>query len=178
MRFRWPMPDHPPSVPGSNVAQGTSGDGEAWMALIGLRITDNGFKVYEHPAVQQTPISPLEERPSLPTLRTIPTIPRLFGVQSGQIGTAVGGMAATNHGPMDTTGQGSKGSIQTMLANQARQQGDHRHEADEALWTLTSSLRNVAMETEDRTQWYVKKKKKKKKKVRILPNNLSEWMDD
>ena len=50
---------------------------------------------------------------------------------------------------------GSKPSIETLVANQGVRTKELPEVSRDALWTLTSSLRNATLETDDRQQWYV-----------------------
>ena len=58
------------------------------------------------------------------------------------------------HGNHNRPGlQGSKPTIQTLITNQGTLVKEPLELSRDALWTLTSSLRNATLETDDRKQW-------------------------
>ncbi|KAG0265998.1 Protein MMS22-like [Mortierella polycephala] len=146
------------ATPGTHVSFGSEEETVLNMRL-GLRVMDGGTAVYE---VKPQPkvIDQANDR-SLATARGMTgTIPRLFGMQSEQ-GSAQGIFGANGNltGPSrkppatDAGAQGTKTSIGTLFANQVIKQKTPQHLSKEALLTLTSSLRNVALEAESRKQW-------------------------
>ncbi|KAG0007130.1 hypothetical protein BGZ65_005279 [Modicella reniformis] len=151
LRFKWPIQasDNATQIPVGNGAQMSTGDGDPSFALLELRVIDNGLKIYD--SSDNNRVSPAKGSAN---------IQHLFGIQQGRSGIVPGvpnanRVAAIAHGPTDAAKKDSstKTSIQTLLSNLALKQQDRHHYADEALRTLISSLRNVALETEDRTQW-------------------------
>ncbi|KAG0054773.1 hypothetical protein BGZ83_010449 [Gryganskiella cystojenkinii] len=60
------------------------------------------------------------------------------------------GSLLTQNGPPSV---GSKPTIQTLVANQGVRIKEQSEVSRDALWTLTSSLRNATLETDDRKQW-------------------------
>ncbi|KAF9190614.1 hypothetical protein BGZ50_000158 [Haplosporangium sp. Z 11] len=146
------------AIPDTHVSFG-SGEETVLNMRLGLRVVDSGTTVYE--IKPQPKVMDQANDRSLATARGMTgTIPRLFGMQSEQSSAqetfgANGIISGPSRKPpvTDAGAQGTKASIGSLFANQIIKQKTPQDLSREALLTLTSSLRNVALEAESRKQW-------------------------
>ncbi|KAF9207675.1 hypothetical protein BGZ49_010784 [Haplosporangium sp. Z 27] len=164
LRFKWPIRQEYAT---SARPTSTPKDDESLY----LRVTDYGHTVYEYDdgklSDTVTPgklhLQVASDNSSTATRATPGTISRLFAIQSDKSQPQEGsadtrsseniGVPSASNSPRVASGNTTKLSIQTLFANQAVKQRGLSQRSIEALRTLTSSLRNVALEAEDRKQW-------------------------
>ncbi|KAG0364200.1 hypothetical protein BGZ54_007750 [Gamsiella multidivaricata] len=171
LRFDWLSQNRVharPAVPGAGL-RALSKDGEESSAYFGLRVMDAGSIIYEYfDQDKEAPTTTLTKQLALEVAneRFLPasrsptaTIPQLFSIQPGSNGSTTKGQSTDSISttarvpPSTLTTPPSRSSVQTLFGNQLDKQKDTFDHCKEALRTLTSSLRNVALEAEDRKQW-------------------------
>ncbi|KAG0216098.1 hypothetical protein BGX28_005994 [Mortierella sp. GBA30] len=121
-------------------------------SCLGIQVVDGGTTVYGDAIGDELrSVSDNSER-NLSTFheKGNETIPRHLYRRLDETNIAV-----RNHGDSSVAvAQGKTGlSIQTLFAKQTSKQQTPQERSDEALWILTSSLRNTAIESEDRRHW-------------------------
>ncbi|KAF9438363.1 hypothetical protein BGZ76_008393 [Entomortierella beljakovae] len=135
-------------------------DEESSYGLLEVRVTDYGMTIYDHNdregalgTVSSTkqPIEPILNKSHLNNRTPSGTIPRLFSMQSDQSSHSKGELESTST-LGSVAAQNQKSSIQSHFSNQIAVQKSSSYRSKEALRTLTSSLRNVALEAENRKE--------------------------
>ncbi|KAG0300822.1 hypothetical protein BGZ98_008843 [Dissophora globulifera] len=170
--------EHAAITPPATGIDGLSGENSDTNARLGLRISDGGTTVYEsesvhHPKHLLTAVSAAGQQPQINStgIRVDLTAgasqvsagatTQVIGIQAGQIitsrNTTFSGHPTSALGASGTNGGlavgSSKSTIDTLFASQNTKIQSTQDRSDEALRTLTSSLRNVALEAEDKKQW-------------------------
>ncbi|KAF9116309.1 hypothetical protein BGX27_003617 [Mortierella sp. AM989] len=169
-RFKWPLKrqNHSAIFASIDGAQDPLKDEERFDEILRLKVTDYGMTDYECDYGNGLPITvnPSNQHAHAgtdKTLTTFRTIPKLYAVQSkkSQLQESLTDTKSAKEceSPTDSASTGGASSqssrfpIRTLFANQVVKQQTPYQRSREALRTLTSSLRNVALEAEDRKQW-------------------------
>ncbi|KAF9360868.1 hypothetical protein BGX26_007285 [Mortierella sp. AD094] len=173
LRFKWleRKQDYAKNIHSNGGPQDSLNDEDRLSEFLGLKVTDLGMTVYEYDDGNKLPATVVSskqytqavvDKTSTASRISSGPIPRLFAMQSEKTRPPEGSLdiksieecePPTTTSLRGTSTQTSKFPIRTLFANQLIKQQSSRHRSNEALRTLTSSLRNVALEAEDRKQW-------------------------
>ncbi|KAG0022900.1 hypothetical protein BGZ80_010896 [Entomortierella chlamydospora] len=174
LRFKWleRKQDHAKIIYSNCEPQDSLDDHDRLSEYLGLKVTDLGMTVYECDDGNKLPATgssskqiaqAVVDKTSAASRISSGSIPRLFAMQSEKARPPEGSLdiisiekcesSTTSAFLRGASTQTSKFPIRALFANQLIKQQSSHHRSNEALRTLTSSLRNVALEAEDRKQW-------------------------